>query len=87
MLNTKDEVSNFMFRLGYFKKESKSLENADYFVHRTKDIISGTVETTFVWFYSLPVEENLFALFKQIWIIAQASRDYQILYELRYKEL
>lgn len=87
MLNTKEEVTNFMFKLGYFKKESKSLEKADYFTHRTEDIISGTVETTFVWFYTLPVEENLFTLFKQIWVIAQAYRDYQILYELKYKEL
>ena len=87
MLNTKEEVTEFMFKLGYFKKESKSLENADYFIHRTADIITKTVDVTFVWHYKLSTEENLILLFKQLWIIAQVFRDYQVLYELRYKEL
>jgi hypothetical protein len=87
MLNTKEEVTSFMFKLGYFKKEPKALENADYFVHRAVNTISKTVETTFIWHYKLSAEENLLKLFEQIWIIAQVNRDYQILYELPYKKL
>ncbi len=87
MLNTKEEVTNFMFKLGYFKEGSKSLENADYFIHRTKDITPFGIENVIIWDYTISVEENLHKIFKQLWIIAQALRDFQILHELEYKEL
>jgi len=87
MLNTKEEVTNFMFRLGYLKIEHAPLKNVDYFEHKLKNIKSIAVEDVIAWDYTISVEENLYKVFKQLWVIAQALRDHQILYELPYKEL